>query len=77
MEAKSMSSQGVKKWIRSFLVVIVAVIGFSYLHKHGISPIWAAVTIVAFPGFFRFIYKIACLIVSLLIIIGILSYLIY
>ena len=77
METKSMSSQGAKKWIKSFLVVIVAMIGFSYLHTHGISPIWAAVTIVLFPGFFRFIYKIACLIVSILIIFGILSYLIY
>ena len=77
MEAKSISSQDTKKLIRFFLIVIVAVIGFSYLHTRGISPVWAAVTIVAFPGFFRFIYKIACLIVSILIIIGILSYLIY
>lgn len=77
METKSINSASTKKWIRSFLVVIMAVISFSYLQRHGISPVWAAVTIVAFPGIFRFIYKVACLIVSIFIIISIVSYLIY
>lgn len=64
-------------WIKSIIVSIVAIAGFSYLYRHGISPVWTAVAIVAFPGFFRFIYKIACLLVALASIIAILSLLIY
>ena len=66
-----------KKWLKTIVILIIAVIGFSYLYKHGISPVWAAVTIVIFPGFFRFIYKIACLLVALAIVMAILSYLIF
>ena len=45
------------KWIRIMALAIVAFIVFSYLHSRGISPVWAAVAIVCFKGFFRFYYK--------------------
>ena len=66
-----------KSWLKTIVILIIAVIGFGYLYRHGISPVWAAVTIVLFPGFFRFIYKIACLLVALAIVMAILSYLIF
>lgn len=58
-------------------LAIVAFIVFSYLHSRGISPVWAAVTIVCFKGFFRFLYKIACLLVAAAILFCILSYLVF
>ena len=45
-------------------LVLVAFAVFSYLYSRGISPVWAAVAIVCFRGFFRFLYKIACLLVA-------------
>lgn len=64
------------KWIRIMALTIVAFIVFSYLHSRGISPVWAAVAIVCFKGFFRFLYKIACLLVAAAILFCILSYLV-
>ena len=49
------------KRIRMAALVLVAFAVFSYLYSRGISPVWAAVAIVCFRGFFRFLYKIACL----------------
>ena len=43
------------KWIRMIALGIVAFIVFSYLYSRGISPVWAAVAIVCFKGFFRFL----------------------
>ena len=68
------------KWIRIMALAIVAFIVFSYLHSRGISPVWAAVAIVCFKGFFRFLYKIACLLVTdstAAILFCILSYLVF
>ena len=65
------------KLIRIMALAIVAFIVFSYLHSRGISPVWAAVAIVCFKGFFRFLYKIACLLVAAAILFCILSYLVF
>ena len=65
------------KWIGLVLTAIVAALLFSYLYTRGISPVWAAVAIVCFPGFFRFIYKIACVVMAALILFAILSFLVF
>ena len=65
------------KWIGLVLTAIVAALLFSYLYTRGISPVWAAVAIVCFPGFFRFIYKIACIVMAALILFAILSFLVF
>ncbi len=70
-------TSGSKKWLKTIAILIVAAIGFSYLYSRGISPVWTAVAIVVFPGFFRFIYKIACFLVAAAIVIAILSFLIF
>ncbi len=77
MKANNIIPQNGKQWVKAIAISIVAVIGFSYLMSHGISPVWTAVLIVVFPGFFRFIYRIACFLVALAILIGILSFLIF
>lgn len=64
------------KWIGMTLLAVVA-LGFSYLYTRGVSPVWAAVAIVCFPGFFRFIYKIACIVMAALILFAILSFLVF
>lgn len=64
------------KWIGMILLALVA-LGFSYLYTRGVSPVWAAVAIVCFPGFFRFIYKIACIVMAALILFAILSFLVF
>lgn len=65
------------KWIATALVAVIAAIVFSYLYSRGVSPVWAAVAIVCFPGFFKFIYKIACIVMAALIIFAILSFLVF
>lgn len=65
------------KRMRMAALVLVAFAVFSYLHSRGISPVWAAVAIVCFRGFFRFLYKIACLLVAAAILFCILSYLVF
>ena len=65
------------KWIKIIALAVVAFIVFSYLHSRGISPVWAAVAIVCFRGFFRFLYKIACLLVAAAILFCILSCLVF
>lgn len=70
-------SPNVKKWAKVIAIVIIAFFGFSYLNRHGISPVWTAVLIVLFPGFFRFIYKVICFLVAVAVIIGILGFLIF
>ena len=64
------------KWI-GMILLAVAALGFSYLYTRGVSPVWAAVAIVCFPGFFRFIYKIACIVMAALILFAILSFLVF
>ncbi|WP_250703509.1 hypothetical protein [Bacteroides fragilis] len=63
--------------IRIAALAVVAFIVFSYLHSRGISPVWAAVAIVCFRGFFRFIYRIACFLLAAAILFCILSYLVF
>ena len=46
------------------------------MYTRGISPVWAAVAIVCFRGFFRFLYRIACLLVAAAILFCILSFLV-
>ena len=46
-------------------------------YSHGISPVWTAVAIVCFRGLFRFLYRIACILVALAIILCILSFLVF
>ena len=65
------------KRIRMAALVLVAFAVFSYLYSRGISPVWAAVAIVCFRGFFRFLYKIACLLVAAAIFFCIFSYLVF
>ncbi|WP_288785800.1 hypothetical protein [uncultured Bacteroides sp.] len=65
------------RWIRIASLAVVAFIAFSYLYTRGISPVWAAVAIVCFRGFFRFIYRIACLLLAAAILFCILSHLIF
>ncbi len=65
------------KWIGLTLTAAVAALVFSYLYSRGISPVWAAVAIVCFPGFFKFIYKIACIVMAALILFAILSFLVF
>ena len=63
--------------IRIAALAVVAFIVFSYLHSRGISPVWTAVAIVCFGGFFRFIYRIACFLLAAAILFCILSYLVF
>ena len=65
------------KWIGMILLAVVAALGFSYLYTRSVSPVWAAVAIVCFPGFFRLIYKIACIVMAALILFAILSFLVF
>ena len=65
------------RWIRIVSLAVAAFIVFSYLYTRGISPVWMAVAIVCFRGFFRFIYKIACFLLAAVIIFCILSYLVF
>jgi hypothetical protein len=66
-----------KKWAKVTAIAVIALLGFSYLNRHGISPVWTAVLIVLFPGLFRFLYKIVCFLVAVAIIIAILGFLIF
>ena len=65
------------RWIRIVSLAVVAFIVFSYLYTRGISPVWAAVAIACFRGFFRFIYRIACFLLAAAILFCILSYLVF
>lgn len=65
------------RWVRLIALGIAAFIMFSYLYSRGISPVWIAVAIVCFRGFFRFLYRIACLLVAAAILFCILSFLVF
>mgnify|MGYP007033301838 FL=1 len=64
------------RWGQTIVLGIAAFIVFSYMYARGISPVWAAVAIVCFRGFFRFLYRIACLLVAAAILFCILSFLV-
>ena len=65
------------RWARTAALALTAAIAFSWLYSHGISPVWTAVAIVCFRGLFRFLYRIACILVALAIILCILSFLVF
>lgn len=65
------------RWVRLIALGIAAFIMFSYMYSRGISPVWIAVAIVCFRGFFRFLYRIACLLVAAAILFCILSFLMF
>ena len=60
------------RWVRTIALGFAAFIVFSYMYTRGISPVWAAVAIVCF----RFLYRIACLLVAAAILFCILSFLV-
>ncbi len=62
-------------WKASLILALTAV--FGYLYTRGVSPVWAALAIVFFRGFFRFLYKIACIIVAAALLFAIISGLIF
>ncbi len=64
------------RWVRTIALGFAALIVFSYMYTRGISPVWAAVAIVCFRGFFRFLSRIACLLVAATILFCILSFLV-
>ena len=64
------------RWVRTIAFGVSPIIVFSYMYTRGISPVWAAVAIVCFRGFFRFLYRIACLLVAAAILFCILSFLV-
>ncbi len=65
------------KWIRIIALAITASIVFGYMYSRGISPVWVAVAIVCFRGFFKFLYGVACFLVAAAILFCILSFLIF
>lgn len=65
------------RWVRLIALGVAAFIMFSYMYSRGISPVWIAVAIVCFRGFFRFLYRIACLLVAAAILFCILSFLVF
>jgi len=77
MKTNDTKAKKIIKLTGFILSAIVAALGFSYLYTRGVSPIWAAVVIVCFPGFFRFIYKIASILIAGLIIFAIISLLVF
>lgn len=65
------------RWLWRILFLIAAASVFTYLYTRGISPVWAALAIVCFQGFFKFLYRIACLIVAAILLFAILGGLIF
>lgn len=61
---------------KAILILALAAV-FGYLYTRGVSPVWAALAIVFFRGFLRFLYKIACIIVAAALLFAIISGLIF
>ncbi len=77
MKTREYIDKQANRWVRTIALGFAAFIVFSYLHSRGISPVWTAVAIVCFRGFFKLLYKIACLLVAAAILFCILSYLVF
>lgn len=73
----SAGKAGYGRWIKAIVPAAIAAIVFIGLHKHGISPIWAAVAILFFRGIFRFMYGAVCLLVTVATVICILILLVF
>lgn len=65
------------KWLWKTMSIFALAAMFGYLYTRGLSPIWMAVAIIFFRGFFRFLYKIACIIVATALLYAIISGLIF
>lgn len=77
MNTTKITTDKKKSIIKWLAIVILLALVFTFLYRHGVSPVWAAVAIVCLKGVFKFIYVIASCLVTLAIIIGILSFLIF
>lgn len=77
MNTTKITADKQKSLIKWIAIVILLALVFTFLHKHGVSPVWAAVAIVCLKGVFKFIYVIASCLVTLAIIVAILSFLIF
>jgi hypothetical protein len=64
-------------WLWKTVLIFALASVFLYLYTRGLSPVWAAVAIIFFRGFLRFIYKIACIIVAAALLFAIVSGLIF
>lgn len=64
-------------WLWKTILILALAAVFGYLYTRGVSPVWAALSIVFFRGFFRFLYKIACIIVAAALLFAIISGLIF
>ena len=65
------------RWFWKIFFLIAAASVFTYLYTRGISPVLAALAIVCFQGLFRFLYRIACLIVATILLFAILGGLVF
>ena len=65
------------RWLWKAILTLALAAVFGYLYTRGASPVWAALAIVFFRGFFRFLYKIACIIVAAALLFAIISGLIF
>lgn len=65
------------RWLWKAILILALAAVFGYLYTRGVSPVWAALAIVFFRGFFRFLYKIACIIVAVALLFAIISGLIF
>ena len=65
------------RWLWKAILILALAAVFGYLYTRGVSPVWAALAIVFFRGFFRFLYKIACIIVAAALLFAIISSLIF
>ena len=65
------------RWLWKAILILALAAVFGYLYTRGVSPVWAVLAIVFFRGFFRFLYKIACIIVAAALLFAIISGLIF
>lgn len=65
------------RWLWKAILILALTAVFGYLYTRGVSPVWAALAIVFFRGFLRFLYKIACIIVAAALLFAIISGLIF
>ena len=64
-------------WLWKAILILALAAVFGYFYTRGVSPVWAALAIVFFRGFLRFLYKIACIIVAAALLFAIISGLIF
>ena len=78
MKASALITRNIgMRWLWKAILILALAAVFGYLYTRGVSPVWAALAIVFFRGFFRFLYKIACIIVAAALLFAIISGLIF